>query len=106
MTLFRFSRIAPLAVPPKSYDSHAQLRRSVRASFSPSWGHANKEVYMNHIILGHVRAFQAVRSPLYDNITVTSCLINAEPAVDIVLVDNVGESGIAVMPSSSRSRQI
>jgi hypothetical protein len=53
---------------------------------------------MNHITPGHVRAFQAVRSPLYDNITLSSCLINGEPAVAIVMVDDAGENTFAVMP--------
>jgi hypothetical protein len=53
---------------------------------------------MNHITSGHVRAFQAVRSQLYDNITLTSCLINGEPGVAIIMLDHVGEDKIAVMP--------
>jgi hypothetical protein len=53
---------------------------------------------MNHITSGHVRAFQAVRSQLYDNITLASCIINGEPGVAIIMVDNVGEDKIAVMP--------
>jgi hypothetical protein len=53
---------------------------------------------VNHITPGHVRAFQAVRSQLYDNITLTSCLVNGEPGVAIVMVDHVGEDQIAVMP--------
>ena len=53
---------------------------------------------MNHITPGHVRAFQAVRSPLYDNITLASCLINGEAGVAIIALDEVGEGKIAVMP--------
>jgi hypothetical protein len=53
---------------------------------------------MNHITPGHVRAFQAVRSQLYDNITLASCLINGEAGVAIILLDDVGENRIAVMP--------
>jgi hypothetical protein len=53
---------------------------------------------MNFITPGHVRAFQALRSPLYDNITLASCLINGEPGVAIVMVDDAGEGKIAVMP--------
>jgi hypothetical protein len=53
---------------------------------------------MNHITPGHVRAFQMLRSPLYDNITLASCLINGEPGVAIVAVDEVAENKIAVMP--------
>ncbi len=47
---------------------------------------------------GHVRAFQALRSDLYDNITLWSCLVNGEPGVCIVMVDHVGEGKVAVMP--------
>jgi hypothetical protein len=47
---------------------------------------------------GHVRAFQAVTSQLYENITLWSCRINGEPGVAIVMVDQVGEGKIAVMP--------
>jgi hypothetical protein len=53
---------------------------------------------MTNITSGHVRAFQAVRSQLYDNITLTSCIINDEPGVAIVMIDEVGEGKIAVMP--------
>jgi hypothetical protein len=53
---------------------------------------------MNHITPGHVRAFQAVRSQLYDNVTLASCLINGEPGVAIVLMEHAGEGKIAVMP--------
>lgn len=53
---------------------------------------------MNNIPPGHVRAFQAVRSPLYDNITLASCTIDDEPGVAIVMVDEAGEGTIAVMP--------
>lgn len=53
---------------------------------------------MSFITPGHVNAFQAIRSQLYDNITLTSCLINGEPGVAIVMVDHVGENKVAVMP--------
>ena len=53
---------------------------------------------MNNITSGHVRAFQAVRSQLYDNITLASCTINREPGVAIVMLDEAGEGKIAVMP--------
>lgn len=46
----------------------------------------------------HVRAFQAVTSRLYDNITLWSCRINDEPGVAIVMVDHAGENSVAVMP--------
>ena len=52
----------------------------------------------SNITPGHVRAFQAVTSQLYDNVTLWSCRINGEPGVAIVMVDHVGESKIAVMP--------
>lgn len=47
---------------------------------------------------GHVRAFQAVTSRLYDNITLWSCRINGEEGVAIVMVDHAGENSLAVMP--------
>jgi hypothetical protein len=53
---------------------------------------------MSNITPGHVRVFQAVRSQLYDNITLTSCTINKEPGVAIIMVDEVGEGKVAVMP--------
>jgi hypothetical protein len=46
----------------------------------------------------HVRVFQAIRSQLYDNITLASCTINGEPGVAIVMVDDAGEGKVAVMP--------
>jgi hypothetical protein len=52
----------------------------------------------SNITPGHVRVFQAVRSQLYDNITLASCTINGEPGVAIVMVDMVGENKAAVMP--------
>lgn len=53
---------------------------------------------MSNITPGHVRVFQAVRSQLYDNITLTSCTLNGEPGVAIVMVDEVGEGKVAIMP--------
>ncbi len=53
---------------------------------------------MSNITPGHVNAFQAVRSQLYDNITLASCTINGEPGVVIVMVDHVGEGKVAIMP--------
>jgi hypothetical protein len=47
---------------------------------------------------GHVRAFQAVTTQLYGEVTLASCLINTKPGVAIVLVDHVGEGKVAVMP--------
>ena len=47
---------------------------------------------------GHVRAFQAVTSHLYDNLTLWSCRINGEEGVGIVMVDHVGDGSLAVMP--------
>ena len=53
---------------------------------------------MTNITPGHVRAFQAIRSPFYDNITLTSCTINGEPGVAIVMLEEAGEGQVAVMP--------
>jgi hypothetical protein len=47
---------------------------------------------------GHVRAFQAVTTQLYGEVTLASCLINGKPGVAIVLMDHVGEGKIGVMP--------
>jgi hypothetical protein len=47
---------------------------------------------------GHVRAFQAVTTQLYGDVTLASCLINGKGGVAIVLVDHVGEGKVAVMP--------
>lgn len=47
---------------------------------------------------GHVRAFQAVTSRLYDNITLWSCRINGEPGVAIVMTGEAAEGIVAVMP--------
>ena len=52
----------------------------------------------SNITPGHVRAFQAVTSQLYDNVTLWSCRINGEPGVAVVMVDHVGEGKIAIMP--------
>lgn len=53
----------------------------------------------SHITPGHVRAYHMITSQLYgDNITLTSCWINGEPGVAIVLIDHVGEDKVAVMP--------
>jgi hypothetical protein len=53
---------------------------------------------MSNINPGHVRVFQAIRSQLYDNITLASCTINGEPGVAIIMIDEVGEGKVAVMP--------
>jgi hypothetical protein len=47
---------------------------------------------------GHVRAFQAVTSQMYGEVTLASCRINGEAGVAIVLMDHVGEGKVAVMP--------
>ena len=52
----------------------------------------------SHITPGHVRAFQAVTSGIYGEVSLWSCTINKEPGVALVLVDHAGEGRIAVMP--------
>jgi hypothetical protein len=47
---------------------------------------------------GHVRAFQAVTTQLYGEVTLASCRINGEPGVAIVLMEHVGEGKVAVIP--------
>lgn len=53
---------------------------------------------MSNITPGHVRVFQAIRSQFYDNFTLASCTINGDPGVAIVMMDEVGEGKVAVMP--------
>ena len=53
---------------------------------------------MSNITPGHVRAFQAIRSQLYDNVTLASCTIDGHPGVAIVMIEHAGEDKIAVMP--------
>lgn len=53
---------------------------------------------MDYITPGHVQAFQMVRSPHYGNITMTSCRVNGEPGVAIIMMEHVGENKVAVMP--------
>jgi hypothetical protein len=53
---------------------------------------------MSNITPGHVRVFQAIRSQLYDNITLASCQINGDRGVAIVMIDEIGEGKLAVMP--------
>lgn len=52
----------------------------------------------SYITPSHVRAFQAITSRLYDNITLWSCRINGEPGVAIVMVDEPAPNKLAVMP--------
>jgi hypothetical protein len=47
---------------------------------------------------GHVRAFQAVTTQLYGEVTLASCLINGKPSLAIVLMEHVGDGKIGVMP--------
>jgi hypothetical protein len=47
---------------------------------------------------GHVRAFQAVTTQLYGEVTLASCRIDGEPGVAIVLMEHVGEGKVGVMP--------
>jgi hypothetical protein len=50
----------------------------------------------SNITPGHVRAFQAVTTGMYGEVTLWSCRINGEPSVAIV--EHVGEGKIGVMP--------
>jgi hypothetical protein len=52
----------------------------------------------SNITPGHVRAFLAITSGLYDNITLWGCRINGEPGVAIVMVDQPTRRKLAVMP--------
>jgi len=51
-----------------------------------------------NITPGRVRAFQAVTTQLYGEVTLWSCRINGEPGVAIVLAERVGEGKIGIMP--------
>lgn len=53
---------------------------------------------MNTITTGHVQAFQFVRSPQYDNITLASCTINGEPGVAIIMLERIDDDRVGVMP--------
>jgi hypothetical protein len=59
-----------------------------------------REKIMNasNITPGHVRAFQAVTTGMYGEVTLWSCRINGTPGVAIVLAEHVGEGKIGVMP--------
>jgi hypothetical protein len=52
----------------------------------------------SNITPGHVRAFQAVTTQIYGDVTLWSCRINGEPGVAIVLVEPAGEDKVGVMP--------
>jgi hypothetical protein len=52
----------------------------------------------SYITPGHVRAFQAITSRLYDNIMLWSCIVNGEPGVAIVMIDQVTDHQLAIMP--------
>jgi hypothetical protein len=52
----------------------------------------------SHITPGHVRAFQAVTTQLYGEVSLASCRINGEAGVAIVLLEYAGENKVAVMP--------
>jgi hypothetical protein len=52
----------------------------------------------SNITPGHVRAFQAVTSQIYGEVTLASCRINGEAGVAIVLLEHVGEGKVAIMP--------
>ena len=53
---------------------------------------------MNTITTGHVQAFQFVRSPQYENVTLASCTINGEPGVAIVMIEQIDDDRMGVMP--------
>jgi hypothetical protein len=50
---------------------------------------------------GHVRAFQAVTTQLYGEVTPASCRINGEAGVAIVLMEHVGEGSQGLMPANN-----
>lgn len=52
----------------------------------------------DNITDGHIRAYHAIVSGLYDNISLASCSINGERGVAIIMLDHVGENKVAIMP--------
>ena len=52
----------------------------------------------DNITEGHIRAYHAITSGLYDNISLASCSINGERGVAIIMLDHVGENKVAIMP--------
>ena len=56
------------------------------------------ELEWTAITPGHVRAFQAVTTQLYVEVTLASCRVNGEPGVAIVLMEDAEEGKVAVMP--------
>jgi hypothetical protein len=50
----------------------------------------------SYITPGHVRAFQAVTTQLYGEVTLASCRINGEGGVAIVLMEHAGEGKVAL----------
>lgn len=50
------------------------------------------------IMPSHVRAFQAVTTQLYGEVTLASCLLNGKPGVAIVLVEYAGEGKVSITP--------
>ncbi len=73
-------------------------RPAMLGAGSPERGSRRRNPTAN-ITPGHVRAFQMITSRLYDDkISLWGCTINGEPGVAIVLVDEVAEDKLAVMP--------
>ncbi|MFA5957089.1 hypothetical protein [Hyphomicrobium sp.] len=58
----------------------------------------NRPIENDNITQGHVRAYHAITSGLYDNISLASCSINGERGVAIIMLDHVGENKVAIMP--------
>jgi hypothetical protein len=64
--------------------------------------HSNTVVAMSditsNITPGHVRAFQALTTGSFGEVTLTSCTINGEQGVAIIALQYVGEDKVAVCP--------
>lgn len=53
----------------------------------------------SNITPGHVRAFQMLTLPQYqDGLTLTSCTIDGEPGVAIVCCERIAEDKVMIMP--------
>ncbi|MBS0244636.1 MAG: hypothetical protein JSS20_20900 [Proteobacteria bacterium] len=74
------------------------IRSKQPGASSPMRGSQGAAQRSSNITPGHVRAFQAVTSQLYDNVTLWSCSINGEPGVAIVMAEPAERGAVRIMP--------
>jgi hypothetical protein len=72
------------------------MKRPMQLGKSSPFGESDRR--QSNITPGHVRAFHMVTSGLFEDVTLWSCTIDGEPGVAIVMVKEVGEGKVAVMP--------